>query len=193
LIEGAVDQWHKAGQQAADRSANLEAIAQLKKALELLKAIPEGRARDEKEAAVQITLGVPLIALKGYGGSEVQEVYARALELCRNTGKTADLFPVLRGQWNWHLLRLQAAGGRLSLPGRRESISQNLYYRWSKEFLEAGKIRAVAAQHQASGLTDCGPAASAPRWTNHFTCSASRPSATWTIPARFGCAGGSQP
>jgi class 3 adenylate cyclase/tetratricopeptide (TPR) repeat protein len=105
LIESAVDQWHKAGQQAADRSANLEAIAQLKKALELLKALPESRARDEKEAAVQITLGVPLIALKGYGGSEVQEVYARALELCRKTGTTGDLFPVLRGQWNWHLLR----------------------------------------------------------------------------------------
>ena len=105
LIESAVDQWHKAGQQAADRSANLEAIAQLKKALELLKAIPESRARDEKEAAVQITLGVPLIAVKGYGGLEVQEAYARALELCQKTGNTNDLFPVLRGLWNWHLLR----------------------------------------------------------------------------------------
>jgi predicted ATPase len=105
LIESAVDQWHKAGQQAADRSANLEAIAQLKKALELLKAIPESRARDEKEAAVQITLGVPLIAVKGYGGLEVQDAYARALELCQKTGNTNDLFPVLRGLWNWHLLR----------------------------------------------------------------------------------------
>jgi class 3 adenylate cyclase/predicted ATPase len=105
LVESAVDQWHKAGQQAADRSANLEAMAQLKKALELLKAIPESRARDEKEAAVQITLGVALIAVKGYGGLEVQEAYARALELRRKTGNTDDLFPVLRGLWNWHLLR----------------------------------------------------------------------------------------
>jgi predicted ATPase len=54
---------------------------------------------------VQITLGVPLIAVKGYGGLEVQEAYARALELCQKTGNTNDLFPVLRGLWNWHLLR----------------------------------------------------------------------------------------
>ena len=105
LTESGIGYWHKAGQQAADRSANLEAIAQLTKALELLKALPESRARDENEAAVQITLGVPLIAVKGYGGLEVQEAYGRALELCRKTGNTAVLFPVLRGLWNWHLLR----------------------------------------------------------------------------------------
>jgi len=35
---------------------------------------------------------------------------------------------------------------------RKEGIAQNLYYRWSKEFLEAGKKRlAGRANHRAQG------------------------------------------
>ena len=37
---------------------------------------------------------------------------------------------------------------------RREGINQNLYYRWSKEFLEAGKKRLVGCpSSNHSGLT----------------------------------------
>ena len=32
---------------------------------------------------------------------------------------------------------------------RREQINQNLYYRWSKEFLEAGKERLAGDTHSA--------------------------------------------
>ncbi len=33
--------------------------------------------------------------------------------------------------------------GDLTIAGSREGISENLYYRWSKDFLEAGKSRLV--------------------------------------------------
>ena len=34
---------------------------------------------------------------------------------------------------------------------RREGIAQSLYYKWSKEFLEAGKKRQVVCSAQTSG------------------------------------------
>ena len=35
---------------------------------------------------------------------------------------------------------------------RREGLNPNLYYRWSKEFLEAGKRRLVEDQHPLAQL-----------------------------------------
>ena len=37
---------------------------------------------------------------------------------------------------------------------RRESISQSVYYRWSKEFLEAGKQRLVGNTKREAGSED---------------------------------------
>ncbi len=48
--------------------------------------------------------------------------------------------------------------GRLGELSRKEGINQNLYYRWSKEFLEAGKKRLAgdtvreATSDEAKGL-----------------------------------------
>ncbi len=38
---------------------------------------------------------------------------------------------------------LEGLRGDLTIAGSREGISENLYYRWSKDFLEAGKSRLV--------------------------------------------------
>src|SRR4028118_2063532 len=48
---------------------------------------------------------------------------------------------------------------------RREGISQNPYYRWSKEFLEAGKKRLAGDTAREGGAaTACGASAPAPSW-----------------------------
>jgi len=78
LGEQAIVFWQKAGQRAVERSANLEAIAHLTKALEILKTQPETAARDRQELVLQTTVGVPLIAVKGMAAPEVQRAYARA-------------------------------------------------------------------------------------------------------------------
>ena len=45
---------------------------------------------------------------------------------------------------------------------RREGLNPNLYYRWSKEFLEAGKKRPVGT---GTGFhRRCGSGSSRPRW-----------------------------
>ena len=48
------------------RSANAEAISHLTTALELLKTLPDTPERTQQELTLQITLGVPLMATKGF-------------------------------------------------------------------------------------------------------------------------------
>jgi predicted ATPase len=97
LAAQAIPYWQQAGQKAAARSAHAEAIAHLTKGLELLKALPDTPERTQQELTLQIALGGPLMATKGYGAPEVEGVYVRARELCRQAGETPQLFPVLRG------------------------------------------------------------------------------------------------
>ena len=97
LIEQAIPYWQQAGQRAIQRSANVEAIAHLTKGLELLKTLPDTPERAQQELALQIALGSPLMATKGYAAPEVAQAYTRARELCQQVGETPQLFPVLCG------------------------------------------------------------------------------------------------
>ncbi|HEX6143280.1 MAG TPA: AAA family ATPase [Geminicoccaceae bacterium] len=106
LVEKAVGYWLRAGRQATAQSANVEALAHLTKALKMLD-LPAGADRDEKERVLQTTLGGILIATRGYGAREVEQAYARALQLCRRADDANEVFPVLRGLWSWHLVRAQ--------------------------------------------------------------------------------------
>src|SRR5262249_15646010 len=73
----AVEYLGLAGQQATKRSANAEAIIYLTTALELLKILPDTTKRDQQELTLQLALGVPLQATKGFAASEVEKVYTR--------------------------------------------------------------------------------------------------------------------
>jgi len=101
----AVPYWQKAGQAAVQRSANTEAINHLRKALDLLPVLPESGERAQLELALQTTLGVPLMATKGYAAPEIQNTYARAHALCRQIGETPQLFPVLSGLFAFYLVQ----------------------------------------------------------------------------------------
>src|SRR5262249_8304301 len=90
---------------AVERSANVEAISHLTKGLELLHILPDAPDRAQQELALQVALGVPLKATKGLASPEVGKVYARARELSQRTGETAQLFPVLRGLWEFYELQ----------------------------------------------------------------------------------------
>jgi len=103
LLAQALPYWRQAGQRAAQRSANVEAIAHLSKGLEVLNLLPDTPERIQQELTLQISLGGPLIAIKGYAAPEVEKTYTRAQELCRQIGETPQLFPVLRGLWVFYL------------------------------------------------------------------------------------------
>jgi predicted ATPase len=107
LIEQAIPYWQQAGQKAAERSANVEAISHFTRAVELLKTFPETQERAQQELNLQLALGVPLQATKGFTAPEVERVYSRARELCRQVGEPPQLFPSLWGLWAFYLVRAE--------------------------------------------------------------------------------------
>jgi predicted ATPase/DNA-binding winged helix-turn-helix (wHTH) protein len=94
-----------AGEVATGRSATREAVAHLTRALDMLRAEPDGPERDEQELALQVALGGPLMAMKGRGAPEVEQVYARAQELCQRVSDPRRLFPVLWGLFQFRRSR----------------------------------------------------------------------------------------
>jgi predicted ATPase len=100
--ERAVTYWQRAGNRALERSANLEAIGHLTKALSELESLPDSPARAQQELVVLTALGPALLATKGYAAPEVEQTYARARDRCMRVGETPQLFPVLWGLWSFY-------------------------------------------------------------------------------------------
>jgi predicted ATPase len=107
LNEQAVGYWHTAGQRAIERSANVEAIAHLRKGLEILTMHPDMPTRTQHELDLQIILGQALIVTKGQATPEVGLAYNRARELCQLVEDASQLFRVLHGLWHFHAVRAE--------------------------------------------------------------------------------------
>jgi predicted ATPase/class 3 adenylate cyclase len=104
MAERCIDYRLRAGHRAAELSANVEAVGQLTKGLEVLNTLPESPERDELELTLQSALGMPLIATKGYAAPETGASYARAHELCEQMGRADQLLPIVYGRWAYHLV-----------------------------------------------------------------------------------------
>jgi predicted ATPase len=107
LIEQSVVYWYKAGQRAIERSAHVEAIAHLRQGLALLQTLPETPERVQREVDMLIALGVSQIATQGFAAPEVGETYTYARQLCQRLEDPYQLFPLLRGLWNYYLVRAE--------------------------------------------------------------------------------------
>jgi predicted ATPase len=94
-----------ATQQATHVSANKEAVALARRGLDAIRLLPESPERAEQELRLQTTLGPALMGTVGFGTPEVESVYSRARELCRQIGETPQLFPVIWGLWQYWLSR----------------------------------------------------------------------------------------
>jgi len=112
LITQALPYWQRAGQRALERSAHVEAISHLTKGLGLLKTLPDTPERTQQELGLQLTLGIPLSATRGYAAPEVAHIYTRAQKLCQRMGETPQLIPVLLGLWRFYLLRAELVKAR---------------------------------------------------------------------------------
>src|SRR4029453_1501379 len=107
LTEQAVHYWQRAGQQASDRSANVEAISHVTAGLELLKTLPETPDRLQQALALYIALGAALHVTKGQAAPEVEHAYTQARALCQQVGETPELVPVLFCLLRFYLTRSQ--------------------------------------------------------------------------------------
>ncbi|MEO1471956.1 MAG: AAA family ATPase, partial [Pseudomonadota bacterium] len=98
--EEAARHWLKAGNAAARRSANLEAIAHFNEGLEALsgmvvKAGAEALERERLELALRYALGPCLIAMRGPAAAECMENYQRARALCDVLGDPPEALQVM--------------------------------------------------------------------------------------------------
>jgi class 3 adenylate cyclase/predicted ATPase len=156
----AVAYLHLAGQQAVQRSANAEAITHLTAALELLKTLPDTPERARQELTLQIALGVPLTATKGFGAPEVERIYTRARELCRQVGETPQLFPVLYGLWLFYAVRAELQAARelgeqllsLAQSAQDPALLLEAHFALGDTLLWPGEL-SLARSHLEQGVT----------------------------------------
>jgi predicted ATPase len=167
--EQAVRYWQRAGQQASDRSANLEAISHLTAGIELLKILPDTPARTQHAVTLHIALGAALQMAKGLGAPEVEHAYTQAYALCQQVGETPELVQVLFGLWRFYNVRSQLHMARelgetlLRLaqhaddPALTVIAHHALGFTWfflgalpaARQHLEEGIARYTPAQHRA--------------------------------------------
>jgi predicted ATPase/DNA-binding winged helix-turn-helix (wHTH) protein len=149
-----------AGETARRRGAYREAHAHFMRALDVLERLEPSSDRDEREIELRVALGTILMATRGWGAPEVEAMYTRARELCRNVPETRQLFPALWGMWLFHWGRGSLDTAReladdLLLLARRSGESpselQALHASWATCF-SRGELEAVET-HTAQGLT----------------------------------------
>jgi class 3 adenylate cyclase/tetratricopeptide (TPR) repeat protein len=91
----AIGYWLSAARRATQRSANQEAIAQIRNGLALLNNLSSPTDRLQKEHQLRLTMIAPLIAVKGYGSAELDETCDRVVSLSKELGDTSAIFPIL--------------------------------------------------------------------------------------------------
>jgi hypothetical protein len=138
----AVDQWLKAGQHAAARSAHVEAIGHFDRGIAALAALPEGAARDTREIELQLARGLSLFTVEGFASVRAAEAYTRSRELAERRDDTRHLFTAVYGLWQ------STAGSGRVLAGR--GLSDQLLRLTANE---ADDGSALQAHH--SGWTTC--------------------------------------
>lgn len=149
---------HRAGLSATARGAAREGVVHLTRALELLAAQPDRAARAEEEIAIRIDLGGPLMAVRGRGAPEVEQVYLEAQALCGQVGDTPRLFPALWGLFLFRRSRGEIAtaldlGNRLLALAERSDdtglLLQAHHALWATRFAQ-GELSA-ARDHAERG------------------------------------------
>ena len=103
----AVQYRHSAAESAIQRGAHHEAETHLKNSLELLKRLPETPKRTQQELVLRTTLALTLQAIRGYGNAEVEQAYIDARALVGKVRGRAQLFRMLFGLWQLHVVRAE--------------------------------------------------------------------------------------
>jgi predicted ATPase len=96
LIEKAVGLWGKAGQRSLERSALVEATAQLKRALAQIAVLPDTPALRREQIKFQVALANALMHANGYAASNTKESLNQARLLIERAEKIGEPVRVVR-------------------------------------------------------------------------------------------------
>jgi tetratricopeptide (TPR) repeat protein len=97
LSEPAIAYYKRAGERAAERSANAEAIGHLRRALAPTAKLPDDRERDQQELRLQMAIATPLGASGGFSHPDCEAAHVRARALAMRIGESPELARVLVG------------------------------------------------------------------------------------------------
>jgi predicted ATPase/class 3 adenylate cyclase len=126
LTEKAVGWWLRAGTQSLMRAATLEAMAQLRRGLELNATLPESETRRRLELDLRIMFSKAIVASQGHGSPSFAAECVRMRSLCTELHAPPQLLTVLFFDWTRALLHAEFASARrqadelLSLGRRRD-------------------------------------------------------------------------
>jgi DNA-binding winged helix-turn-helix (wHTH) protein len=107
LERQAASWWLRAGLQSLQRSAMTEALAQLRRALALLEALPNDVKRQRIELEALVVYGKALIATQGHAAEATGAAFARARALCNQLGDPPQVLTVLFTQWTHAFFRVR--------------------------------------------------------------------------------------
>jgi tetratricopeptide (TPR) repeat protein len=140
-----------------------EAVAQLRKGLDALTALPDGLRRRQQELDLQLALRPALAFTKGLSAPDVGETIARARALAEQLDRPEDLVRLSFGQWAFHLgrseykLALSLAEQIEKIAEARKDVSAQLRGRRANGMtrLHLGEfVAARALLDQGHGLAD---------------------------------------
>ena len=97
--------WLRAGKLAAARSANLEAIAHLRRGIDAVAQLRSGSATARLELDLQLTLGPCLIATEGAMSGASVATFTRARALCEQLGDVPEYVQVMHWLNVMHAIR----------------------------------------------------------------------------------------
>jgi predicted ATPase/class 3 adenylate cyclase len=158
LIEKAASLWGKAGQRSLERSALIEAIAQLTRALAQIASLPDTPTLRGEQAKLQVALANALMHAKGHAAPETKAALDQARSLLEREealGQSLDdpllLFSVLYGFWvanlvsfNGDALRELAAQFLALAEKKRTTVSLMLGHRlMGTSLLSTGDVAAA--------------------------------------------------
>ena len=112
LVTEAIAHYQRAGERATQLSADEEAIGHLRRALALLGTLPDTRERHQIELGLQLSIGAPLSAARGWSHPEYEHTYTRARELAAHIGRSSELSRVLAGTADAHCVKGDLATAR---------------------------------------------------------------------------------
>jgi predicted ATPase/class 3 adenylate cyclase len=152
--EEAAGLWLEAARRSLARSALAEATRMLRRGLAGLERLPASKSVLDLRVELMTLLGPALIAVRGPGASETQEVYAAAYTLCNDMAEDPSHFPIY---WGWWRLsrdfreKRQRAAALLDRAARREDAELQLqahHCNWATQYA-AGEFGRCCAHIQA--------------------------------------------
>jgi DNA-binding SARP family transcriptional activator/predicted ATPase len=135
----AVEYLLQAGNRDVRLFANDEAIAHFRRGIELVGTLADTPQRVQLELALQLALGVPLLATRGFSDAELAQTYGRARELTQSVDASFELFQTLTGLKDYYDVRLELQTAR--------QVSEDMVH-LARRLNNAGL--SAMAHHQAS-------------------------------------------